>query len=161
MNNANQRTFKAINDRPMSQGTRSQQLAMYVVYYAPLNMLADAPTAYEREPEVLKFLSDVPTIWDETRALDGKVGDYAVVARRKGNTWYVGAMTDWTARNVSVDFSFLGDGSYTLEMFSDGSNAGRVGSDYVKNTKRITKNDKLPVQMAPGGGWVGIITPAK
>jgi alpha-glucosidase len=110
---------------------------------------------------VLQFLSEVPTVWDETRALDGKVGDYALVARRKGETWYVGAITDWTGREVSLDFSFLGDGNYTLEIFADGPNANRVGSDYIKNTRQITKNDKLTIQMAPGGGWVGIITPAR
>jgi alpha-glucosidase len=161
MTNANQRTFKSINDRPMSQGTRTQQLAMYVVYYAPLQMMADAPTAYEQEPEVLKFLSTVPTTWDQTVPLESKVSDYTAIARRKGDTWYVGALTDWTARSTQLDFSFLGEGTYTLEFFADGANAARVGNDYVKETRKITKADKLPIHMAPGGGWVGIITPAR
>jgi alpha-glucosidase len=161
MQNANQRTFKSVNDRPMSQGTRSQQLAMYVVYYAPLQMMADAPTAYEREPEVLKFLSAVPTTWDQTVPLESKVSDYTAIARRKGDTWYVGALTDWTARNIQLDFSFLGEGTYNLDFFADGPNADRVGNDYVKQTRKVTKGDKLTVNMAPGGGWVGVISPAK
>jgi alpha-glucosidase len=161
MNNANQRNFKSINDRPMSQGTRSQQLAMYVVYYAPLQMMADAPTAYEREPEVLQFLSTVPTTWDQTVPLESRVADYTAIARRKGNTWYVGALTDWTERSIQLDFSFLGEGSYTLTFFADGPNASRVGNDYIKGSKQITKADKLSIHMAPGGGWVGIITPAR
>jgi alpha-glucosidase len=161
MTNANKQNFRNVNDTPMSQGTRCQQLAMYVVYYAPLQMLADAPTAYEREPEILNFISKVPTIWDETKPLDGQVGEYALLARRKGDTWYIGAMTNWTGRNLPLDFSFLGEGNFNLEIFADGPNASRVGNDYIKASRKVSRNDKLTLELAPGGGWVGIITPAK
>jgi alpha-glucosidase len=89
------------------------------------------------------------------------VADHTAIARRKGNTWYVGALTDWTERSIQLDFSFLGEGSYTLTFFADGPNASRVGNDYIKGSKQITKADKLSIHMAPGGGWVGIITPAR
>jgi alpha-glucosidase len=100
MLNASKQNFRAINERPMSMGTRCQQLAMYVIYDAPLQMLSDSPSNYLREPEAMEFLGPVPTVWDETHALSGKISDYVVVARRNGRDWYVGAMTDWTPREL-------------------------------------------------------------
>lgn len=159
MTNANKEDFRIINDRPMSQGTRCQQLAMYVVYYAPLEMLSDAPTRYEKEPDILHFLASAPTVWDETLPLDGKVSDYVLMARRKGTTWWVGAMTDWTARSLTLDLQFLGEGTYRMELFRDGANAHRVGDDYVHDVITVTRNDKLSLELAPGGGWAARITP--
>jgi len=161
MNSANQADFRSINDRPMSQGTRCQQLAMFTVFYAPLQMLADAPTAYQREPEVLKFIAGVPTVWDHTVPLDGKVAEYVAIARRKGDTWYVGAMTSWTPRTIQLKMDFLGSGNYTAEIFSDGPNAHRVGTDYVRTVKQVKAGDEISVEMAPGGGWTARITPVK
>ena len=160
MTNSNKNDFRAINDRPMSQGTRCQQLAMYVIYYAPLEMMADSPSAYEKEPEILEFLAQTPTTWDQSIALDGKLGDYIAMARKKGNNWYVGALTDWDRRSIEIDFSFLGEGNYNAEIFQDGINADRIGNDYKKITKKITKGDKIKIEMAPGGGWAAKITPA-
>ena len=128
MINAAKDSFAQIFNRPMSQGTRCQQLAMYVVFESPLQMLADAPSNYLREPESLEFLSAVPTVWDETRVLDARVGEYILLARRHGKEWYVGAMTNWTARDLDVDLSFLGSGAYQADIYHDGSNADRVGS---------------------------------
>jgi alpha-glucosidase len=159
MTNANKEDFRIINDRPMSQGTRCQQLAMYVVYYAPLEMLSDAPTRYEKEPDILHFLASAPTVWDETLPLDGKVSDYVLMARRKGNTWWVGAMTDWTARSLTLDLKFLGEGTYTMEFFRDGANAHRIGDDCVREVRSVTRNDKISLELAPGGGWAARITP--
>lgn len=155
MQNYNQTDWKQIFDRPMSQGTRCHQLAMYVVYYAPLQMLADAPTAYQKEPQVLNFLSKVPTTWDDTRPLDGDVSEFISVARRKGSDWYAGAMTNWTERQLTMDLDFLEKGKrYEAEIFTDGSNANRIGSDY-NLVKQVVKNgDKLKISMAKGGGWV-------
>ena len=113
MVNAQQRNFNAVFERPMSMGTRCQQLAMYVVYESPLQMLCDSPSNYMREPECMEFLSKVPTVWDETKVLDARVADYVIVARRNGNQWYVGAMTDWTPREFTLDFSFLTPGKHT------------------------------------------------
>jgi alpha-glucosidase len=159
MSNANKKDWHPVSDRPMSQGTRCHQLAMYVVYYGPLQMLCDAPTAYLKEPQVLDFLKAVPTVWDETKPLQNKVGDYVSVARRKGNTWYAGAMTDWTARELNMKLDFLGEGTYNAELFMDGVNADRIGSDYQKLTRQVTRNDQIKVSMAPGGGWAAKFTP--
>ncbi len=159
MTNANKTDWRQVFERPMSQGTRCQQLAMFIVYYAPLQMLSDAPTAYQREPEVLNFLKPIPTTWDETVPLESKMADYVTVARRKVNDWYVGAMTDWTPRTTKVKLDFLGNGTYTAEIFADGPNAHRVGNDYQKTTRKVTRNDEITIEMVPGGGWAARFTP--
>ena len=159
VNSGNEKNFAAVFDRPMSLGTRVHQLAMYVVYEAPLQMLADTPSHYLREPEVMKFLAPVPTVWDETKVLDAKLGDYVIVARRKGREWYVGAMTDWTARSMELDFSFLRDGKFQMDSYEDGSNADRVGNDFKTVTTQVDKNTRIKVRMAGGGGWAARIYP--
>jgi len=159
MVNGTQRTFQFIYNQPMSQGTRCHQLAMYVVYESPLQMLSDTPTNYLREPEAMAFLSRVPTVWDETRVLDGKVGEYVLVARRNGANWYVGAMTSWTPRDLSLDLSFLGAGNYDMLLYQDGINADRNGGDYKMIKRAVAKADKLDLKLAPGGGWAAIISP--
>ena len=157
MRNATKTTFAPIFGQPMALGTRCHQLAMYVVYEAPLQMLADTPSNYLREPEVMDFLGPVPTEWDDTKVLDARIADYIVVARRNGKDWWVGAMSDWTARDLDVDLSFLGDGSFSMDAYQDGVNADRAASDYRKSTSRVTKTDKLKIHLAPGGGWAGHI----
>ena len=157
MINAQEKNFRPLFDRPMSMGTRCHQLAMYVVYESPLQMLADSPSHYLREPECMEFLSRVPTVWDETRVLAAEVADYVVIARRRGEEWYVGAMTDWTARDLSVDFSFLAPGEYKIEIFRDGINADRFGSDYKKSVGKVSPADRLNIRLAPGGGWAARI----
>ncbi len=160
MRNYNQTNWKAIFDHPMSQGTRCHQLAMYTVYYAPLQMLADAPTDYEKEPVYLNYLAKIPTVWDETVALDGKVGEFVAVARRKGQQWFVGAMTNWDARTVKIKLDFLEAGkSYRAEIFQDGPNAARVGSDYQRIILKVKKGDSITINMAPGGGWSATFSP--
>jgi len=159
MINATKRDFKPVYNRPMSQGTRCQQLAMYVVFESPLQMLADSPSNYRREPESLAFLSAVPTTWDDTKAIDAKVGEYIVVARRHGRDWYVGALTNWTARDVEIDLSFLGPGAFQAEMFRDGVNADRAGVDYARELTEVTARGRLQVHLAPGGGFAARITP--
>ncbi|HZS06297.1 MAG TPA: glycoside hydrolase family 97 protein [Blastocatellia bacterium] len=153
--------FAAIFERPMSLGTRCHQLAMYVVYESPLQMLADSPSLYLREPEVMEFLGPVPSVWDETKVLAAKMGDYVVVARRSGREWYVGAMTDWTARELEVDFSFLPEGSFQMEAYEDGMNASRYGSDYKKVKSRVNQSTRLKIRLAEGGGWAARIYPDK
>ncbi len=158
MTNAQKDNFGVSFNRPMSMGTRAQQLAMFVVYEAPLQMLADAPTAYQAEPEILEFLKKVPTVWDDTVALDGKVGDYVVIARKSGNAWYVGGMTDWKPRTLEVDFSFLGTGKYQAQIFQDGINADRIGNDYTQLAKTVCSHSKQKFKLAPGGGFVILLT---
>jgi alpha-glucosidase len=153
MRNANKENFRPIGANPMSQGTRCQQLAMYVVFEAPLQMLSDNPTAYMKEQECTDFITNVPTTFEETVPLDGKVGEYVALARRKGDTWYVGAMSNWDARDVTLDFSFLGEGVYQATVFEDGFNADRDGTDYKKEVITISSATKLKIHLAPGGGW--------
>ncbi len=153
VNSGVEKNFAAVFERPMSLGTRCHQLAMYVIYEGPLQMLADSPSHYLREPEVMEFLGPVPTVWDDTRVLDGKIGDYVVIARRHGADWYVGAMTDWTPRELEIDLSFLPDGSFQLDQYQDGVNAARFGSDYKRVKSVVEKTMKVKIQMAPGGGW--------
>lgn len=157
MRNASKDNFRPINGNPMSEGTRVHQMAMYALYDAPLGILCDNPTAYMKEQECTDFIAKTPTVFDETVALDSKVGAYAAIAKRKGDAWYVSAMTDWTLRQLTLDFSFLGEGQYEAEIFSDGVNANRQASDYKREVKKITKGDSLQISMAPGGGWAARI----
>jgi alpha-glucosidase len=157
MRNATKLTFAPIFGQPMALGTRCQQLAMYVVYESPLQMLSDSPSNYLREPEIMDFLAPVPTEWDETKVLDARIADYVVVARRNGHDWYVGAMTDWTPRNLDIDLSFLPEGSFTMEAYQDGVNADRYASDYKKTTTKVDRTTKLKLHLASGGGWAARI----
>ncbi len=161
MKNANRQNWRAIFSEPMSQGTRCHQLAMYVVYDSPFSMLADNPSNYLREPESVEFISSIPTVFDETVPLNGEIGEYVAVARRKGNTWYVGAMTNWTEREVELDFSFLPDGAWQATVFADGINADRAARDYTKERIVINRGEKLSVDMKPGGGWAAVIEPVE
>jgi alpha-glucosidase len=159
MLNASKKSFAPVFERPMSLGTRTHQLAMYVVFESPLQMLADSPSNYLREPETMEFLSAVPSTWDETRVLDARIGDYVLLARRHGRDWYVGAMTDWSPRELEVDLSFLPEGNFRLEAFQDGVNADRYGSDYKKVTGQVQRTGKLKIKLAAGGGWAARIHP--
>ncbi|MDR0976611.1 MAG: glycoside hydrolase family 97 protein [Prevotellaceae bacterium] len=154
MRNAVSGSYYPCNSEPMSQGTRCRQLAMYVVYDSPLNMLCDSPTNYMREPQSLEFISTTPTVWDETRILDGSMGEYIVTARRSGTTWYVGGMTNNEARSITLDLSFIDeDASYLSTLFKDGVNAHRKGSDYRRGISTLNSKQKLTLHMAPGGGF--------
>lgn len=155
MRNASKENYRPVNSEPMSQGTRCHQLALYVVLDSPLNMLCDSPTNYLREAECTEFIAAIPTVWDETRILGGRMGEYIVTARRSGDTWYVGAITDWTPRDVEVDLAPLGiGGTVEATIFRDGVNADRKASDYKRETIRIDTSKPLTVHLAPGGGFV-------
>ncbi len=159
VNSGNERNFAAIFERPMSLGTRCHQLAMYVVFEAPLQMLADSPSHYLKEPEVMEFLGPVPTVWDETKVLAAEMGDYVVIARRNGRDWYIGAMTDWTPRDVDLDLSFLPAGSFRMTSFADGPNADRSGSDYKKTVQGVDKTSRLKIHLMGGGGFAARLVP--
>lgn len=152
MLNADQKHFRPVFDLPMSQGTRCHQLAMYVVYESPLQMLCDSPSHYLREPECLEFLSAVPTVWDETRVLEAKVGDWVIVARKHGDDWYLGAMTDWEPREFEIKLDFLGEGEYEALIYEDGVNADRYASDFRFSKQKVRASDTLKIKMAAGGG---------
>ena len=158
MNNVIMKNFHAVYTEPMSQGTRCRQLALYTIFDSPINMLCDAPTNYLKEEECTKFIAAIPTVWNQTLPISGKVGEHIVMAREKDGIWYVGGLTDWNARDIEVDLSFLGKGEFNAEIFRDGINADRVGKDYKREVIRVSANKKLNLHMAPGGGFVVRIT---
>lgn len=158
MQNANKKNFRDVYTEPMSPGTRCHQLAMYVVFESPLQMLADNPSNYYREPECMKFLSDVPSVWDDTKVLQAKVSDYIAVARRSGDTWYVGAMTDWDARTLELKLDFLETGNYIVKIWKDGVNAEKHAADFAQEEIEVSAGSTLKVKMASGGGWAAVIT---
>ena len=159
MRNATRQNYRPVNSEAMSQGTRCRQLAEYVIFESPLDMLCDSPSNYMNEPECTEFIVAAPTVWDNTIALNGKVGEYVSIARQKGNTWYVGSLTNWSPRSLELDLSFLGEGSFKAEVFKDGVNANRSARDYKKEIITIPANRKLTINMASGGGFVMKISP--
>jgi alpha-glucosidase len=161
MRNAQKKNFRPVFDRPMSLGTRCRQLAMYVLYESPLQMLCDSPSLYLREPECMEFLGPVPTVWDETLVLEAKIAERLSMARRNGDEWYVGGMTGEEPAAVTVDLSFLGAGEYALTLFRDGLNADRWAEDYQKVARTVTAADRIEIALAPGGGFAGRLVPVK
>lgn len=157
MLNTARKEFAIYFDRPRSQGTRCHQLAMYVVYESPLQMLADSPGHYAKEPEAMAFLGAVPSVWDESRVLDGRIADYVLVARRSGAEWFIGAMTDWNSRELEVDLSFLPPGKFSLTEWRDGANADRQAEDCRVATHAVDAASKLRIRLAEGGGWAARI----
>lgn len=156
MRNAHENRFAAVFDRPMSLGTRVHQMAMYVVFESPLQMLADSPSNYLDEAECLAFIAGVPTVWDETRVLSGRVGEWILLARRTGDTWYVGGMVDESARSLNLDLGFLEGGEWAMEAFSDGPNAHRNAEDYERVARLVSPSQELTLELVGGGGWVGV-----
>ncbi|TNF28510.1 MAG: glycoside hydrolase family 97 protein [Bacteroidetes bacterium] len=157
-NIGNPKKHRGSYKNPKSIGTRCHELAKYVVFESPLQMLADEPTAYEKEPECMKFLSAVPTVWDETVLLDAKIGEHVLMARRSGDTWFVGGMTGSMGQTISMDLSFLGSGQYEMELWRDGENTRSDGTQYEYfKENSIVSSMKYVISMAEGGGWVAII----
>lgn len=161
MRNASRGNYRPVNSEAMSQGTRCRQLAEYVVFESPLNMLCDSPSNYMEEKECLEFIAEIPTVWDETKGLCGEVGKYIAMARRSGSDWYVGAMTDWYDRGLTLDLSFLPEGNYSVVLYRDGVNADRVACDYRKETINLPADRQLKIKMAPGGGFAAKIVPCQ
>ncbi|MGN0069775.1 MAG: glycoside hydrolase family 97 protein [Prevotella sp.] len=154
MLNGTQTSYRNCYSEPMSQGTRCRQLALYMIFDSPLNMLCDAPGNYMNEPECTSFIAGVPTAWDETRVLCAEIGQYIVTARRKGNVWYIGGITNWTPRDLTIDLSALGLKAGTpMTVFRDGVNAHRNARDYRKAEVSVPENGKLDIHLAPGGGF--------
>lgn len=158
MRNATKKQYFTVNSMPMSQGTRCHQVALYVTYEAPLNMLSDNPTVYMKEQETTDFIASIPTVFDETVALDGKVGEYTVLARRKGNQWFVAALNNWNARDIEIDLSPLGKTAFNAVIMKDGINADRDATDYKKENVTVPPGGKIKVSLAPGGGWAARLT---
>ena len=159
MINMDKANFTPNFTRPESQGTRAHQVALYVIYESPLQMLSDSPSNYMKEQETTDFIVSIPVVWDDIIGIDGKVGDYLLLARRSGKEWFVGAITDWTSRDMDLDLSFLPAGKYSMDIFQDGMNADRYAADYKHLKTDVKSGDKIKIHLAPGGGWSARITP--
>jgi alpha-glucosidase len=157
--NATRETF-APRAAPMVMTTRSQQTALYVVFESELQMLGDFPDAYDGQKE-LEFLRVVPASWDETRVLNGAPPKYITIARRKGNEWFLGSITDEEARELDVPLSFLGSGAYNAEIYADGPNAATQPTDSVFERRRVDARTVLRLKLAPAGGCAIRLTPVR
>ena len=153
MRNVIKNNFHPCYSQPMSQGTRTRQLALYMILESPFNMLCDSPTQYEANQTCTDFIASVPVVWDETRVLNARIGEYVVIARRKGAKWYIGGITNWDARDLTVDLSFVAGRQMTL--FTDGPNADKHAEDYLNKT--LLAPESLKVHLAPGGGFAAVV----
>lgn len=159
MRNSTKDNFRAVGDYPMGQGTRAHSMALFVILNSPMTMLPDSPSDYYREKECTDFLKKIPVEWDETKLLQGKIAKYTVLARRSGNEWYIGAITDWSEKTIDLETGFLVPGRYRLEAIEDGINANARAEDYKKIIKDFRAGDVLKLKLASGGGWVARIIP--
>lgn len=157
MDNAHEEYFNIRWNRPMSMGTRCHQVAMYVIYESPLQMLCDNPSNYYREKESTEFMAQIPTTWDETIVLEAKVGSYILMARRHGETWYIGGMTV-DAQEFDIELNFLDSIPYQLEIMQDGINSDKNAQDYKRISSSINSSEKLKIKMNKGGGYTAILT---
>lgn len=150
------------SERPNSAsiGTRAYQMALFVLFETGLQMMADNPTLYYRNDECTRFITQVPQTWDETIALEAKAGEYAIVAKRKGEQWYIGGMTNNRERervfNISLDFLQEGK-NYLMTSFEDGINADHQAMDYRKQEQSLKKGDHITVRLARNGGFAAVI----
>ncbi|NTW24209.1 MAG: glycoside hydrolase family 97 protein [Lentimicrobium sp.] len=157
MRNAQKNDFGISFNNPVSLGTRCHQVAMYVVYESPLQMLCDSPSLYYKESQTTDFISRIPSVWDETIVLKASVGDYIIIARRKGEQWFIGAMTDWTPRKIEIDLSFLPEATYLMEVMKDGLNAEKNANDFKHEISEVNNDTLLTLELASGGGWTAIL----
>jgi len=149
---------KPSRSNAMGAGTRAYQMALYVVFESGVQMLADTPVNYLREDECTQYISSVPTTWDELKVLKAKVGEYVVVARRKGAKWFIGAITNDKPLELNISLDFLSAGkNYSLTSFEDGINADRFARDYKKRISTATKGQQLTLKLVRNGGWCGIL----
>jgi len=154
LDNATKAQFRPIWGKVMSQGTRCHQLAMFVVYDNPLQIFSGNPSQGYMEPKFMELLGSIPTTWDTTMILDAKVSDYIITARRKGEEWFIGGMTDWSSRNFTIPLDFLSEGNYEATVCDDGINSDRYPSDYSIKIFEATNKDSIQIQMASGGGYL-------
>lgn len=161
MRHGHQHSYRSRPGLPMAAGTRTQQMALPLLYDMPMRWLADMPTAYAQAPDLLAYWRELPAYWEQTYVQAGEWGEYAVIARRKGEmTWYIGAINNWEARSVDIDLSYLPEGfRFEATIFTDGLNADRLGQEWNQTTKAVDQKAELTVNLAPGGGAVVIVRP--
>ena len=152
--NATRQNFRPVGDMPMGQGTRAHSMALFVILASPMQMLPDSPSDYYRERECTEFISTIPVEWDDLRVLQASLGEHTILARRNGNDWYIGAITNWEPKEFEIVFDFLEDGDYRMEYIEDGINADTRAVDYRKKSRTIRQGDSVDISLAPGGGWV-------
>jgi alpha-glucosidase len=150
-NNVTEDGFIARNSSPMVMGTRAQQLALYVIFQTPFQMVSDSPQSYAGQP-AFQFIRDVPVSWDATRVLNGSPGEFVTIARRHGDEWYLGSMTNWTPRTLEIPLSFLGGGNYTAEIYSDASDAATQPKQVSIHRQQVKAAQTLTLHLAAGGG---------
>ncbi len=158
MRNAVKGNFHPVFTQPMSMGTRAHQAALYVLFESPLQMLADDPSNYLRDETYTRYLSQMPVTWDDTKVLYADAGKAVIVARKHGDKWYIGGITDWEPFSKEVNLDFLGDGSFSASVLKDGINADKMGEDYKIEDMKVNKSSSLKINMAPGGGFTAIIS---
>lgn len=161
MNNCQPGQFKVEYSSPRSMGTRCHELAKYVLFESPLQMLCDAPPHYRKEPRTMEFLKRVPTVWDESLALDGRIGEFAAMARRSGGRWFIGVLGNEKTREVSLDLSRLGTGKWHAEIWEDTPESATVATAFGFREATLDSKDRHLVKLAPGGGFVAILAPTE
>jgi alpha-glucosidase len=159
-NNATENGFVAQNTEPMVMGTRAQHLALYVIFQTPFQMVSDSPQTYAGQP-AFQFIKDVPVSWDETHVLNGRPGEFVTIARRHGDEWDLGSITNWTSRTLDVPLSFLGPGAYTAEIYADASDAATQPKHVAIHRQQVTRAQSLTLHLAPGGGCAIRFIPQK
>jgi alpha-glucosidase len=152
--NAQKKNFRPVGDMPMGQGTRAHSMALFVIMGSPMQMLPDSPSDYYREKECTEFISKIPVEWDDLKVLHAKISEHTVLARKNGDNWYIGAITNWNPYEFEIAFDFLEEGEYQMEFIEDGINADTRAIDFLKKSKNITKGDSVNIKLAPGGGWI-------
>jgi alpha-glucosidase len=158
--NATEASFVARNAAPMAMGTRAQQLALYVIFESPVPMVSDSPQNYKGQA-AFQFIKEVPTTWDETRVLNGAPGEYATIARRNGDEWYLGSITNWDSRTLQVPLEFLESSSYVAEIYEDGPDAATEPKHVTIRNETVTANSTMTLHLAPGGGAAIRFVPKK
>lgn len=159
MRNSNKNNFRHFLDYPMGQGTRAHAMALFIILSSPMTMLPGSPSDYYQEKECTDFLAKIPVEWDETRLLAGKISKYTVLARRSGNEWHIGAITNDDERTLELSTDFLKPGKYRIEIIEDGINARTAATDYKLSGRQLNAGETLKLKLAPGGGWLARITP--
>jgi alpha-glucosidase len=154
MNNAQKNDFRVVYNNPMSQGTRIHQLAQYIVYISPLQVIAGNFSQYLKEPEYSEFIGNIPSSWDKSLPIDGKIGEYILIARKFQDEWYVAGLSGWEAQDLEFSLSFLDNAKYTAEIFQDGINSSTYAADYKILKTPVNNGDSIKIHMANGGGWV-------
>ena len=160
LENSTDNGFQNIPNRPMSQGTRAHQIAMYLIYDSPLQYFVGNPSQGYKEPELMKFVGNIPTTWDETIVLDGKPAAYIVTARLKDGIWYIGALNNWSERELTIDLSKLKLKNYKLIGIIDGINSDRYASDYKIISGIGHGNQSFKMKLGKGGGGLWRFEPS-